>query len=245
MPDPIPAPSAEALRLKRLFASPRFFWITVLYSAGSLLALFSGSLNLFGAIISIGLWMLVASAREPEGGLHPRGLAVMRGCLSVLSVLLWVAAALTAFYALLLFSMNKEDAPTAAESAMLFGGLLTEEQAALFWQYGGLILLGLAVLLVLMNLFYFRRGRYLAVILLARHAGASIPLPKLRGLFVWMLLFGLVSFAAVALSLPLSRSMVLPAVSDCLTGAGRILGAFFLLRELGREAAPEEDGAEN
>ena len=240
MTDPLPPAEAEALRLKQLFSSPRFFWITVLYSAGSLLALLSGSLNFFGAVISIGLWLLVASAREPEAGLRPRGLSVLRGSLTVLSVLIWLAVGLTLLYALLLFSLRTEDMPSASESAMLFNGLLSDEQAAFFWQYGGLILLGVAVLLVLMNFFYFRRCRHLAAVLLFRLAGMDMPLPKRRGLFVWMLLLGILSFAAVALSLPLSRSMVLPAVSDCLTGAGRILGAFFLLREL--DAPPAAEG---
>ena len=240
MTDPIPSPPAEAVRLKQLFASPRFFWITVLYSAGSVLALFSGSLNLFGALISIGLWLLLAAAREPEGGLQPRGLRVLHGSLSVLSVLLWVAAAFTLLYAFLLLSMKGEELPSAAESAALFGGLFSEEQMAFFWRWGWLILLGLALLLVLGNLFYFRKGKRLVSVLMARLAGQEIPLPPRRGLFVWMLLLGCLSFAAIAVSMPLSRSMVLPAVSDCLTGAGRILGAFFLLRELGGSAPSSE-----
>ena len=241
MSDPTPQIPPENARLKALFASPRFFWITVLYSAGSVLALFSGSLNLFGALISIGLWLLLASAREPGELMGPRGLRVLRGVLLVLMVVLWAGVGLMLLYALLLFSIRAEGAPSAEESAQLFGGLLTAEQAAFFWQYGGLILLGLEVLMALLNLFYFRRGRELVTALMARLEGINVPL-RLRGVCVWMLLLGIVNLAAVAVTVAMSlrRSMLLPVVSDILTGAGRILGAFFLLREL--PPVPEEPG---
>ena len=194
--------------LKTWFSSPLTLTLAILVTVVAVLSAIGGGIPLFQVLIAIGLWIAYAAAKASDTRMSPTGLKMISGTLKAVKIILWVAVGLCAVSALImLVSASSIPAISAydlfnspyfsvvpEEYAYLIYNLLSVVTVSAMFTVLGLIVLAIAVVLALFNVFFYRNAHKLAKSVSVSCETGLLRLAKHSTVKAWMIVFAVIQW---------------------------------------------------
>lgn len=194
---------------------------------------FNYNINIIGLLVMIGMWMIYAGARDMSTDvMKPGGFTIVSGCIKAMRIILWVAIGILFVCGLILAAFGAALDPAIVSEALdtiystvevspevmeRIAELVNGGFAALVIIMIGVMLILAAVVMLIMNLTYYKSCHRLARSMAEYVKGGCDELDCVRGVSTWLMVLGILC----ALS---SLSNI---ASGC-TAAMYIIGSVFL-----------------
>lgn len=203
----------------------------------------TGSIDIFGILSTVGLWITYASACDRKGEINPAGATIVSGCIKAQRILIWVIIGLLGVLGILCIVVGAltQAMPGLAEGFddyvdMYIHGVAPEYMEELVAALEELIANGFvmllfvgigicvliaAIVLLIFNLTYYKSCHRLAYSVAEAVKGHSTALVGTRAVSIWLMVFGILAALSAAVDL-----------SAALTAAKLIVCSVFV-RQLG------------
>lgn len=203
----------------------------------------TGSIDVFGIISTVGLWITYASARDRKGEINPTGATMVSGCIKAQRILIWVLIGIVAAFGILcivagaVIQAVPELSDTITENfsdyVRLTGSEYLDELIAtveeliangfvmLLFIGIGIGMLITAIIMLIFNLTYYKSCHRLARSVAEMIKGRTDTLVCTRAVSVWLMVLGIFSAVTAAFD-----------ISAALTAAELIVCSVFI-RQLG------------
>ena len=194
--------------LKTWFSSPLTLTLAILVTVVAVLSALGGGIPLFQVLIAIGLWITYAAAKASDTRMSPTGLKMISGTLKAVKIILWVAVGLCAVSAVVILASASSIPAISAydlfnspyfsvvpeEYAYLIYNLLSVVTVSAMFTVLGLIVLAIAVVLALFNVFFYRNAHKLAKSVSVSCETGLLRLAKHSTVKAWMIVFAVIQF---------------------------------------------------
>lgn len=238
--------------LRAALSSGLFLAICILSTVALILGTFgfdaeygvtTGSIDIFGILSTVGLWITYASACDRKGEINPAGATIVSGCIKAQRILIWVIIGLLGVMGILCIVVGAltQAIPGLADSFGDYADIYLDGMASeymeeiiamaeelisngfvmLLFVGIGIVVLIAAIVLLIFNLTYYKSCHRLAYSVAEAIKGHSTDLVGTRAVSIWLMVFGILYALSAAID-----------ISSALTAAKLIVCSVFV-RQLG------------